>query len=226
MKQGEFVELRKYRNIEKDCFMVSANGVLIREQHMVSTMDGKKALPFTVRILGKQNYSIYGRGLCEAAMMFNSELNNLREMLMDAVKRSNQSVLAIGNGLSFNGRTFSFDNQILAFDGALNDSSFQQISGTPPNQAIFEQMDRIYKDIAIFCGIDIQNIVGEPQQTAFQTDVQREASQSRINVWLRNRDLAMERFACLHKDNLQIYFPRKDADGLYPQIQIQDQELI
>ena len=43
-------------------------------------------------------------------MMFNSEINNLREMLMDAIRRSNTQVLALGNGLQFNGREFSYDN--------------------------------------------------------------------------------------------------------------------
>jgi hypothetical protein len=35
--------------------------------------------------------------MCEALMMFNSEINNLRELLMDAIRRSNTQVLAIGN---------------------------------------------------------------------------------------------------------------------------------
>lgn len=87
-------------------------------------------------------------------------------------------------------------------------------------------MDRLYKDIAIYVGIDIQNILGEPQQTAFQTEVQREASQKRVNVWLTNRDLAFERFANLHKDNLCKYFPIKDAEGLYPTIEVEGEELI
>jgi hypothetical protein len=106
---------------------VVANGVIVRDHPMVSTIDGKKALPFVIRTLGKKNYSIYGRGICEALMMFNSEVNNLRELLMDGIRRSNTQVLAIGNGLSFNGRNFSYDNEILEFDGNLA-QNFQQIS--------------------------------------------------------------------------------------------------
>jgi hypothetical protein len=64
----------------------------------------------------------------------------------------------------------------------------------------------------MFIGIDIQNILGEPNQTAFQTEVQREASQKRINVWLMNRDMAFERFANLYKDLLQTYFPLKTVE--------------
>lgn len=130
---------------------------------------------------------------------------------MDAIRRSNAQTLALGNGLKFNGRQFEYDNEILTFDGNFA-QNFQQISGNPPNQAIFNYLTQLYKDIAIYTGIDIQNIIGQAQQTAFQTEVQREASQKRINVWLQNRDLAFERFANLYKDLLQIYFPRKTAE--------------
>jgi len=206
--------------------MVMANdAMIIREHPIMSTIGGKKALPFVVRVLGKKNYSIYGRGICESLMMFNSEVNNLRELLMDSIRRSNTQVLAIGNGLSFNGRSFAYDNEIMTFDGNLA-GNFQQLSGNPPNQAIFSYLTQLYKDIAIYIGIDIQNIIGQPHQTAFQTEVQREASQKRINVWLTNRDLANERFADLYKDLLQMYFPRKNADGLYPVIEIEGQQLI
>lgn len=95
-------------------------------------------------------------------MMFNSEVNNLRELLMDGIRRSNTQVLAIGNGLSFDGRGFSYDNEILTFDGRLSADNFQQISGNPPNQAIFGYLDRLYKDISVYCGIDIQNVLGQP----------------------------------------------------------------
>lgn len=225
VKQGEYVKFIKYYSVEKDAFMIDANGVLVREHPLSSTMNGRKALPFTIRILGKKNYSIYGRGLCEWLMMFNSEVNNLRELLMDAIRRSNTQTLAIGNGLSFDGRTFSYDNEIITFDGNLA-NNFQQLSGNPPNQAIFSYLTQIYKDIAIYVGIDIQNIIGQPQQTAFQTEVQREASQKRVNVWLTNRDLANERFADLYKDLLQTYFPRKNAEGIYPVIEIEGEQLV
>mgnify|MGYP000511513585 CR=1 FL=1 len=62
--------------------------------------------------------------------------------------------------------------------------------------------------------------------TAFQAELQRGSSQKRINVWLLNRDLANERFADLYKDLLQTYFPRKTADGLYPQVEVEDEAII
>jgi hypothetical protein len=82
-----------------------------------------------------------------------------------------------------------------------------------------------FEHIAITTGIDIKSMLSTPQQTAYQTNVQQESSQKRINVYLTNRDLAFERLANLHKDNLQRFFPKKDADGIYPVIEIEDEEL-
>lgn len=223
-KQGDFVQIMRYWNVERDMYVEIANWILVREHPMMNTINGEKALPFTLRNFSKRLNSLYGRGLCEALMMFNSEINNLREMLMDAIRRSNSQVLAIGNGLQFNGREFSYDNEILSFDGNFA-NNFQQINGTPPNQAIFNYMEQLYRDIAVYVWIDVQNIMGGNNQTAFQTEVQREASQKRVNVWLENRDLAYERFADLYKDALQTYFPRKNAEWLYPEIEIEDEEL-
>ena len=62
VKIGDYIKLRHYWNVEKDVYMVIANdNILIREHPMVSTINGEKALPFVVRVLGKKNYSIYGR---------------------------------------------------------------------------------------------------------------------------------------------------------------------
>ncbi len=219
--QGKFAKLTHYWNIEKDIYVVIANNrIIIREHPVISTMNGKKALPFVPRSFGHKIFSMYGRGFWEAGMMFNTEINDLREMLMDAVRRSNMQVLALWNGLTFDGRTFSYENEILSFDWDLQ-GNFHQLSGNPPNQAIFWYLDRVYKDIAMYMGIDVQNILWEPQQTAFQTEVQREASQKRVNVWLLNRDMAYERLADLLKDLIQLYFPIKTAEWIYPEIEIE-----
>jgi len=222
-KQWDFVKLEHYWNVEKDVYMVLANWVLVREHPMISTIDWEKALPFIIRILWKKSYSIYGRWFCEALMMFNSEINNLRELLMDWIRRSNTQVLALWNWLNFDWRTFSYDNEILTFDWNLA-NNFQQISWNPPNQAIFSYLNQLYKDIAVYIGIDINNIIWSPNKTAFEVEVQREASQKRVNVRLVNRDLAFERFANLYKDLLQTYFPRKTAEWLYPVIEIEGEE--
>lgn len=225
-RQGKFVEIREYRNLKQDIYLVWANWIIVREHHIMSTINGRKALPFTLRVLGKKNSSYYGgRGLCEMLIRFNSELNDLREMLMDWIRRSNNPTIAIWNWLTFNGRKFSFDNEILEFDWDLN-GGFQQLTGVPPNQAIFEYMNRLFEQMAIFVGIDIKNILGNPQQTAYQTNVQVEASQKRINVRLTNRDLAFERMANLHMENLVKFFPRKTAEWLYPELEIEDYDVI
>ena len=49
-KDGKYVKLMHYWNIEKDCYIVVANdSIIIREHPMMSTIQGKKALPFVVR---------------------------------------------------------------------------------------------------------------------------------------------------------------------------------
>lgn len=226
IKIGRFVEIWKYWNIEKDIYIEMANWIIVREHPVMNTIDWEKALPFVVRILWQKNYQIYGRWLCEALMMFNSEVNNLRELLLDWIRRSNTQVLAIGNGISFDWRWFSYDNEILTFDGKLSSENFQQISGNPPNQAIFWYLDRLYKDISVYVWIDIQNVLWQPQQTAFQTEVQRESSQKRMNVRLTNRDLAYERYANLMKDLIQTRFPKKDWNWLYPMLETEWEKLL
>lgn len=224
VKIWEFVKLAYYWNKDIDCLLIVANWVLVREQPIPSTINWRKALPFVIRWMWYKNYSIYHRWLCEWLMMFNTEINNLREMLMDWIRRSNANVVAIWNWLTFNGRSFAFDNEILEFNWNLREN-FQQISWTPPNQAIFQYKESLFKDIAMYIWIDIQNILWEPQQTAYQTEVQREWSQKRVNVWLTNRDLALERFADLYKDALQTYFPRQTAEWVFPEIEIEWEQL-
>jgi hypothetical protein len=225
--QWNFVLREFYWNTEKDCFIEIANGVLVREHPMTSTIDGMKALPFVIRVLWQKNYNYTGRGICEYLVQFLSDLNNLRELRMDAIRRSNTSKLAIGEGLSFKGRDFSYDNEIITFDGKLDNSTFQQISGTWPNQQLMTMTgEDIMKEIAIYVGLDIQNILWDSTQTAFQTNVQVEASQKRINVWLTNRDLAFERYANLMKDLYQTFFPRKTAEWVYPEIEMDGEELV
>lgn len=219
-KTGKYVLFQHYWNIDKDMYVITANDIVIRETPVPNTIDWVKAIPFAVRVLGKKNYSIRWRGMCETLMMFNSEVNDLRELIMDWIRRSNTQTLAIWTWLTFKGRSFNYDNEILSFDWQFG-GNFQQISGNPPNNAIFQYMQEIYKSIAIYCGIDVQNIIWQPQQTAFQTEVQREASQKRVNVWLFNRNIAYERVADLYKDQLQTNFAKKDADDLYPEIEVE-----
>jgi hypothetical protein len=69
----------------------------------------------------------------------------------------------------------------------------------------------LYKEIAVYVGIDIQNMF-QNSQTFGQTAIQHEKSQKRIQTWLINRDMAYERLADLHKDNLQEFYPIAKAE--------------
>lgn len=224
-RKGDYVQTYMYWNLKLDCYCEFSNGVLVRCHPIMSTIDWKIALPFVIRYLSKKTTWRGWRWFCEAAVLFNKEINDLREMIMDWIRRSNNPTLLVGNWLEFDWRKFSYNNEILTFNGQLS-GNLQEMSGQAPNQAIFSYLDRLYKDIAVFVWIDINNILGTPQQTAYQTNVQVEASQKRVNVWLTNRDLAFERLANLHKDNLQRFFPLKDAEWLRPIIEIEDTTVI
>jgi hypothetical protein len=59
-------------------------------------LNATHSLPFVVRQYGKNIFSIYGKWLCDLLVTFKSDINKLREMLMEAIKkRSNQEVIAI-----------------------------------------------------------------------------------------------------------------------------------
>ena len=128
-------------------------------------------------------------------------------MLMDAVKRSNSTMIAMGGNLKFNGTVPAYNNQIAQFLGDLSPKNFQQLTGTPPNQSGFTYLDSLYKDAAMYGYYDVRNILGNPQQTAYQTAVQKESSLARINVVFANRDKAFQRLFNLHKSNIINFFP-------------------
>jgi len=204
--ESKFVKITKYWNTKLDMYREVANDSVLIKSHPI--LNASHCLPFVVRQYGKNPFSIYGKGLCEILVTFKSDINKLREMLMEAIKRSNQEVIAIWGWLNFDGNQFAYNNQFMKFKGNLQ-WNFQQLSWTPPNQAIFTRLQELFKEVAIFCGIDIMNILWEPQQTAYQTAVQKESSLQRVNVVLKNRDEAFEELANQHKDNLQMFYPLK-----------------
>jgi len=204
--EAKYVKITKYWNTKLDRYYEIANESLLIKKHPI--LNASHSIPFTPRQYGKNLFSIYGYWLCEALVTFKSDINKLREMLMESVKKSNQETIALGSWLTFDWNQFAYNNQFMKFKGNLQ-WNFHQLNWTPPNQAIFTYLQELFKQIAIFVWIDIMNILWEPQQTAYQTAVQKESSLARVNVVLKNRDAAFERVANLHKDNLQMFYPLK-----------------
>lgn len=158
--------------------------------------------------------SIYGRGLAEACLQFLDKYNRLSEMLYDGLARSNNSIFAIGNGLTFDGNKFSFNNHIIKFNGQLNDANFREIKGIPPNQQAFQYLKDLLSEIAIFVGIDISSIIGQPSSTAFETAQKVESSLKRVNVVLTNRDYALNKVFARHLANIMQFFPLSEAESI------------
>ena len=204
--EQRYVKITRYWNTKIDrCYEVANDAYLIKETPI---LNASHSIPFTIRQYGKNPFSVYGYWLCEALLTFKSDINTLRELIMEAIKKSNQEIIALWNWLSFDWNQFAFDNQFLKFSWNLQ-WNFQQLSWTPPNQAIFSRLQDLFKEIAIFTGIDIMNIIWEPQQTAYQTAVQKESSLQRVNVVLKNRDAAFEWLADKLKDDIQMFYPIK-----------------
>lgn len=202
---GKFVQLKHYWNRQKDMYRVIANGQQIVRSHPIMTYRrGEKCLPFVMRQLGYKSNSKWGRGICELAMSFQSQINNYNEMLMDGIRRSSHEVLAVGSGLTLKNNKFQWGNRFLEFDGDIN--RLKQLTGTPPPQSLFNGLDRIYTDVAVYTGLDVRNIIGDNTPTKFQAELQRESSLKRCKVWLKNRDMAYERKSDILADLIQRYF--------------------
>lgn len=203
---SKYVKITKYWNTKLDRYYEVANDKVVLLDHPI--LNASHELPFTVRQYGKNLFSIYGYGLCEALLTFKSDINKLREMLMESIKKSNQETIAIWSGLTFDWNEFAYDNQFMKFKGNLQ-WNFHQLTWTPPNQALFNRLQDLFKEVAIFVWLDIMNILWEAQQTAYQTAVQKESSLQRVNVVLKNRDTAFERLANQMRDNYQMFYPLK-----------------
>lgn len=208
-KNTGYIEKIHYWARQSDTYAVVYNRSIVGRDDPIPY--AHKELPIVLRQFGKITDSVCGRGLPEACMQFLDKINRLSEMLFDGLARSNNSVFAIGNGLTFDGSKFSFNNQLLKFNGQLNDQNFREIKGVPPNSAAFEYLQDLLREIAIYVGIDISQIVGQASSTAFETAVRTESSLKRVNVVLQNRDFALQRLFNLHLSNLMQFFPLSEA---------------
>lgn len=212
MQNSGLVELIHYWNKQSDKYVVIGNRQAVVKDTFIPF--AHKELPITPRQYGFNPHSLYGRGLCEALLNFKSQINTLNEMIMDGIKRSNNSMFAIGAGLTFDGESFGFNNTLVKFEGQLNDQNFRELSGKGPDAAIFNYLRQLLSDIAIYVGIDPTAIVGQASSTAFETAVKQESALKRVNVVLSNRDEALKQVFKKHLQNLQQFFPIKTAKGL------------
>lgn len=211
-KNTDLVKLLHYWNKQADRYIVIANdSILLRDDPIPYA---HKELPIVPRQFGYVADSKYGRGLAEACMQFLDKINRLSEMLFDGIARSNNSIFAMGNGLTFDGNKFSFNNQILKFNGQLNDANFREIKGIAPNQAAFQYLQDLLKEIAIYIGIDCSQIIATPESTAFGRAAQMESSLKRVNVVLTNRDYSLQKVFVRHLANIMQFFPLTDAERI------------
>lgn len=189
-KTGEYVHIVNYWNLAKDMYVSVANGVVIRLHPIWTTQKGAKCIPFTMRKLWYKERSLYGVGMCYYGQQLQSNMNDISEMIFDGVRRSTEETTILGSNLEIEWQKIVFGNRILKANGILKDN-IDRYSGTAPNSTLFEAREMIIKDITRFIGLDLENLVASAS-TAFQANLIAESQQKQINVWLRNRDMAMQ----------------------------------
>lgn len=113
--------------------------------------------------------------------------------------------MIMGSDLEIEGEKILFGNRILKANGLLN-GNLDRFQGTPPNQAVFSGRDMLIRDINRFVGLDLENLVASAS-TAFQANLIAESQQKQVNVWLKNRDMAMQDVEDKLKDTIKTYFP-------------------
>lgn len=233
---NEIIERLHYFNKASDSYTIIANrSTIIRETPLPSD---HKELPIVPRQYGYNPLSKYGRWLCEALLPFKSNINNLQEMIMDGLYRSNNSTFVIGNGMTFDGQSFGFNNTTVTVNGPVGPDNFQEIRGQAPNQAIFTYLQDLLQQVAIFVGIDASAIIGQPDSTAFEAGLRQDTWLKRVNVALMNRDMALTEVYRRHVSDVMQYFPLKlarwvlevvdgkEPEGTYPTIILKDEKMV
>lgn len=223
-QSSDNVYIKCYWNIIEDMYVEIANDVVVRATPIMETINGKKALPFVFRQFNKKVGGYYGAWYCEACLMFQSEINTLRELLIDQMRRSWSDVILMGEWLTFDWEDYSYGNYIKNVSWSINDNNFRIMQNKGIDQSLVNLWQTILNQIWSFVGIDINTQI-DPQGTAFQTQVMQESSQKRVNVVITNRDFAYERYADLHMENLIRYYdlekdPKKKL--IYTQDEIRD----
>lgn len=204
------VELLTYYNKFSDEEVTIANrSIIIKETPLLNP---NHELPFTRVVLNENVNSFWGRGFCELCQVFKHEINTLRDMLMEAVKRSNNQQVILGGGLDID--DIAYDNTVIRANGILQ-GNIETISGNPPNQAGFNYLESKWQEISMFVGVNLLAIVSS-SSTAYQTAVQQEMSTKVIKNILNTRNRELQRWSKIHFNLFRKYFPWEAAEYMYP----------
>lgn len=98
---GDFVKVSKFWDEQADCYMEIANDSIIIRKSPI--MNASHRCPFSVRVLSMRSAGLSGIGIIETAAPFISSINEFREQMHEAVRRSNKETILIGPGLEFVG---------------------------------------------------------------------------------------------------------------------------
>ena len=212
-QNDQVIEFMHYFNKWADRHIILANRQI--EVKRTPLPYAHKELPIVPRQYWYNPLTKHWRGLCEALLSFKSNINQLQEMIMDWIRRSNNSMFVISNWLTFDWDNFGFNNTLIKSNWPVWPENFQEIRWQQPNNAIFQYSQDLLKQVAIYVWIDPAAIMGQASSTAFETAVRQDTSLKRVNVALMNRDLALKKVYDRHISNIMQFFPIKTAQWLY-----------
>ena len=206
------VEIMRYTNKWRDKEVVIANRSKIIRQSAIR--NPLHILPYAVTPLIEHPSIPYGKGFVELCLPFKNNLNIIESTYLEAVKRSNNTALLVGGGLKLEDADFAFDNTMYQFNGSLA-GNLEQITGTPPNQAMVNYKQGIPDDIAMYVGVNLKAMI-DGSGTAYQTAVQQEMSTKLVNNLLKTRDKYYQRDAELTLSMVQNHYSKTMAQKFFP----------
>ena len=192
-QENKLIEVKFYENIQKDLYVVIANGVpIVMEPLPISDSEGRKKLSlwqgyWTLR----HSNSPYGVGIYEAMRFENALLDRIRNMTID------QLTLAIYKSWFYQGtQSLTETGDLVLSPGkghqTLDPKNIKFVEVPPPGKEAWEGIQMLQKEIDTASGITpplAGEIVGT---TAYETAQSKEAALGRLKFPLDNICDALE----------------------------------
>lgn len=203
-----------YYNKRKGVYIASVGskpGKIIIRMGVNPFPDGE--LPLIPAVDHRLFNSMYGEGECSLLETTKYERNVTRNQMIDYVRSSNTTALAVGKGVAYEGTDMvSGIMQIWNFDGSLSDS---QVVKPPPMDSGLSVIDGIFRDDATWItGIDNNALAGSPTKTAFEARLQEVTKLKGISVSSKQMDYFFMRLGRKRLANIQFFLPKTTGKRL------------
>lgn len=163
-------------------------------------------LPITPFVDHMRSLELYGEGECELLESTKYERNMLRNQMLDGVRASNTTSVAVGGGLAFDqSELVEGSMRVFNFTGDL--SQMQYLKPPSLDNTIFSMEEILRTDATWETGIDNNSLAGSPTKTALEARLQENTKLKGVGVTMRNLDYALERIYRQRLANIQQFLP-------------------